>query len=305
MDDLATADVYFKRSYRKTFVEQLDVSLRNKVLPLGLHYGCLSRNESAVTRFKRVFARNSNSGAFARTPTRAIAQLFASPAKLVMKRRFAYSGFDDVPFMDEFEVGPDEPAERQIFYRTRVYSPREAPDTYRSGRLDAINNNRVSTIRALKGHFGDRFIGGLRPSRYAQEAYPDCVVRNDPGLVGHLALSKTCLINVNTAGLHDSTSWKIPEYMAGSRCIVSEPLIYEMPVPLLPRKHYLVFHTPEECVRACRELLDDAAMASAMRRENFLYYTQNVRPAQLMLRSLETALARCLETKAGICEEVR
>jgi hypothetical protein len=290
IDDLAVADVYFKRSYRGTYVQQLPTDLRRKVVPLGLHYGCMSRNESLISCFKRALARHSNSGAIARTPIRTFAKLLASPTKLLLRRN-GYAGFGNLPpFVDEFEVAPDVSARPMIFYRTRVYGPQDAPDTYRSGRSDEINGLRVATIRALRSHFGDRFIGGLRPSQFAEETYPDCMFPDDPGLLGHLALSKTCLINVNTAGLHDSTSWKMPEYLAGSRCIVSEPLTYEMPVPLRERKHYLAFRTPEECVRACNELLNDAQMASAMRKDNFLYYLENVRPAQLMLRSLETVV---------------
>lgn len=305
MDDLAAADVYFKRSYRRVNVEQLQDGLRQKVVPLGLHYACLSRNESFPSCFRRVLARNANSRAFAENPIRAVAEFFGRPAKVMMKR-YGYSGFNDLPlFTDEFEVAPDEPAEQLIFYRTRVYSPTDAPDTYRSGRLDEINDMRAGTIRALKTYFGDRFIGGLRPSRFAQERYPDCMFPNDPGLLGHLELSKTCLVNVNTSGLHDSTSWKIPEYMAGSRCIVSEPLKYETPVPLCERKHYLAFRTPEECVRACDELLHDPEMASAMRKENFIYYSENVKPAQLMLRSLETAFNRQLDAQNSVREEAR
>ena len=92
----------------------------------------------------------------------------------------------------------------------------------------------------------------------------------DRGLRGHVELSKRCFINVNTAGLHDSTSWKIPEYMAGSRCIVSEPLTYETAVPLIEGKHYLPFRTPEVCVRACEQNLSgDAESANTMRKDNF------------------------------------
>lgn len=288
MDDLVACDVYFKRGYRPAYIEQLDAALRDKISPLGLHYGCMSRNEFLIDSFSQVLARHSNTGAFSRTPIRAIAQLFASPAKRLMKR-YGYARFENsLPFMDAFEVAPDVPAEQLIFYRTRVYGPKDAPVTNRSGRLDEINNLRVGTIRALRNQFGDRFVGGLRPSPYARETYPDCLFPDDPGLRGHLELSKTCLINVNTAGLHDSTSWKMPEYMAGSRCIVSEPLVYEVPVPLVERTHYLAFQTPEECVRACQELLDDPALAGAMRKANFHYYAQHVRPAQLMLHSLAT-----------------
>jgi len=290
MDDLLEADIYFKRSYHAAYLGTLTNELQDKIAPMGLHYGCTSRNESFLLDLRMVFARNLNNHAFNRNPIRASLQLVGAPCKALLNRH-GFATFPNLPpFVDDFEVAPNEPAEPRIFYRTRVYSPDEAPYTFRAGRLDEFNGMRVNTIRALKAHFGERFIGGLRPSRYAEKIYPDCMFPNDPGLRGHLDLSKACLVNINTAGLHDSTSWKIPEYMAGSRCIVSEPMKYETSVPLIEDKHYLGFHTPEECVAACAKLFDDPAMASAMRRANFSYYAEHIRPDRMMSRCLRTVV---------------
>ncbi len=291
MDDLADADIYFKRSYHLPFVDQLECSVRHKVVPLGLHYGCSSRNESFSQSVQKVWMSNFASGVPLRNP-RSIAQMFGSPFKRLLNRSGPVR-FSSLPvFIDEFEVSPGEPAEPKVFYRTRVYGPNDAPQTFRLGRMDEINELRANIVRALKTHFGNRFVGGLRPSVFARQTYPDCMFPDDRGLRGHLELSKSCLVNVNTAGLHDSTSWKIPEYMAGSRCIVSEPMKYETPVPLIEGKHYLGFRSPEECVVACEELLTDLEMARAMRNENSAYYAQYIRPDQLMSRCLQTVSER-------------
>lgn len=305
MDDLAAADIYFKRSYHAKYVGKLEDGLRNKVVPMGLHYACSSRNETVVMRLRHAFAFNASHRAFTQSPIRAIARTLGSPATLLL-RQLGIGRFNASPmFMDSFEVAPHEPAELRVFYRTRVYSPQDAEHTYRLGRLDEINGMRVDTIRMLKHRFGDRFIGGLRPSPFAEQRYRDCMFQDDRGLRGHLESSKRCLINVSTIGLHDSTSWKIPEYMAASRCIVSEPMTYETPEPLVEGKHYLAFRTPEGCVRACEELLGDAAMANTMRREAFAYYENHVRPAQLMLRSLQTTFAHEEEPTNNVLEGVR
>jgi hypothetical protein len=155
---------------------------------------------------------------------------------------------------------------------------------------------RANTVRALKKRFGERFIGGLRHSEHARRTYPDCLYPGDPGLDGHVALTKDCLIAVNTAGLHDSTSWKMAEYMAASRCIVSERPFYESLAPLVEGKHYLPFATPDECVAACERLLDAPETARAMRVENFAYYTAHVRPDQVVRNCLREAVERCGKT---------
>jgi hypothetical protein len=296
MDDIAAADVYFKRSYHAPFIGQLEQPLRDKVVPMGLHYGCSSRNESFSQSFRKVLAFNLGSGAFKRNTSRAVSRLFGNPTKRMLKRSGALE-FANLPmFIDEFEATPEQFTEPKIYYRTRVYGPNDAPDNFRLGRMEEVNELRANTVRALRARFGGRFVGGLRSSEFARETYSDCMFGSDSGLHGHLELSKTCLINVNTAGLHDSTSWKIPEYMAASRCIVSEPMTYQIPTPLIEGKHYLGFSTPEECVAACETLLESPDRASAMRRDNFAYYTEHVRPDRLMSRCLQTVFERCVTT---------
>jgi len=292
MDDLLAADVYFKRGYDVPYAAQLDPMLGAKIVPFGLHYACSSRHELLSQSVRAAFVWQIASGAWKTAPFAAAKRVVASPIKHALGR---LRGRSSPPFIDEFEAGPLVPAEAKIYYRTRVYGPKDAPDNFRLGRMDEVNELRANTVRALKSHFGDRFVGGLRLSAHAQATYPDCLYRGDPGLRGHVALSRACLINVNTAGLHDSTSWKIPEYMAASRCIVSEPTYYTTPVPLVEGRNYLPFTSPEGCVAACERLLADPAAAFAMRSENDAYYRAHIRPDRLMARCLQSAVERALE----------
>ena len=154
-----------------------------------------------------------------------------------------------------------------------------------------VNDMRANTIRALRKHFGEQFIGGLRRSAFTEKYYPDLISEN---LINaeHINLMKKHLICINTSGLHDSTGWKFPEYLAASRCIVSEPPKFELPVPLEKEKHYLPFRTPDECVEACRRILSDAKLASSMRQENYFYYENHVKPSKIILRCLEAAITK-------------
>lgn len=292
MDDLREVDVYFKRSYHEPYISQLSENLRKKVLPMGLHYACRSRNEPVLGRLKQVLAHHLIGHNSAQSCLRMLLQVVGQPAKVLLtKYGLVKSGLRLPLLIEDFEVSPDVPAEPRVFYQTRVYSPQEAKDTFRSGRLEAINEMRANTVRALRQHFGSRFAGGLKRSSFAKATYLDCVCPYELGLRGHIELGKKCLVNVTTDGLHYSLGWKFPEFMAASRCIVSEPVKYKMPVALEEGKHYLPFRTPQECVRACQELLDNTELANRMREDNFLYYQNHVRPDRLMLRSLETAFA--------------
>jgi hypothetical protein len=294
-DDLRDADVYFKRSYHAPYLDQLESSLRRKVLPLGLLYGCSSRQESISESVRDALAYQRATGALRTNPLKALKHIVANPIKRVVDRSRRTTTPRLPLYIDEFEVSPDRPAEPKIFYRTRVYGPSDAPDSFRAGRINEVNEMRVGTIRSLRAHFGERFTGGLRSSAYAQAMYPDCLDPFDRGLRGHVAESNTCLINVNTAGLHDSTSWKIPEYMAGSRCIVSEPMLYRIPVSLIEGTHYLAFSSADECIAACERLLSNPELARAMRAANFAYYRAHVRPDRLIANCVQAALQHCAD----------
>ncbi len=291
-EDLLTADVYFKRSYHAAYLAQLDPALKCKLAPMGLQYACSSRKEFLAQSIRDVVASEIGSRNLTRRILRALRHVVARPIKRTLKGIGALPRLHPPMYIDEFEVNPNVPADPKIYYRARVYGPDDAPENFRLGRMNEVNDLRANTVRALRAHFGERFIGGLRHSDYARRTYPDCLFRGDPGWQGHVALTNKCLIAVNTAGLHDSTSWKMAEYMAGSRCIVSERPFYETPAPLVEGKHYLPMSTPADCVVACERLLDEPDTARAMRVENFAYYSTQVRPDQLVRNCIRAGLKR-------------
>jgi hypothetical protein len=102
---------------------------------------------------------------------------------------------------------------------------------------------------------------------------------------------KRSLIGVATSGLHGSVGWKFAEYLAASRCIVSQPLCPERAYGIVEGEHYLPFQTADECANACERLLNDAALAQAMRRSNEDYYRNELKPPVMMLKRLRTAIA--------------
>src|SRR5207244_4503884 len=152
--------------------------------------------------------------------------------------------------------------------------PAETTDDF-----EQINAERVGIVRALSKTFGPRFIGGLIPTNYAKSRYPDAVSTHASDRKSYVALAKRCLIGIYTRGLHNSIAFKMAEYLASSKCIVSCPLVHELLAPLTS-DNCLYFTTPNECVRYCESLLNDPDAVAAMRQGNFRYYRDHVEPAQ-------------------------
>jgi hypothetical protein len=129
------------------------------------------------------------------------------------------------------------------------------------------------------------------PSEYARKHYPDCTLDGSLTRKGkYLALVKQSDICIASMGLHGSNGWKLAEYVAASKAIVSEHLRYEVPGNFSPQRNYLPFDRPEECVRNVGELIANERLAYRLKVNNYEYYHTFVRPDRLVLNTLIVAL---------------
>lgn len=251
---------YFKRSFHRPELDRLPPALAAKMRPFGLNYPC--RSTASTLRL-----------------------LAAIGLPLALGGRRSLSRFRpylSTPSSAAYEQGPDVAVEPRVMFQTRLWTAAEvSPDE-----MDSINNDRVMMVRALREAFGDRFVGGLLPTRFALERYPNEVTPHTSKVVAYLALKKRCLIQVYTRGLEHSLAFKLGETFAASLCLVSVPLRYELPLPIEEGLHRMTFETLEACIDACRQLLEDPVRARAMRQANHEYYVREVEPAAHIARVL-------------------
>lgn len=276
---LERCDTYFKRSYYSPDLRGLPAHLRQKVLPFGLNYAC----STATSRFRlsRILASENLTKAIA-SPREWIRRLPQHASEL--------RNFYSLPDVREFEQSPEVELEPRLLYQTRVWPPETSADN-----LPELNEERVSLLRRLRAAFSDRFIGGLVPTKFARQMYPDLLTENPTRRRLYTALSKKYVIGIYTRGVHHSLAFKLPEYIAAAQCIVSEPIRNELPQPLVPGRHLLEFHTHQECIDHCNYLLDNREAATQMRRHNHDYYSQEVAPANHLRKFLAIAIqGRCL-----------
>lgn len=244
---------YFKRACYPVECARLGPELGGKIQPFGLNYGCRTARSTV-----RLLAAIGGPLALAgRAGLERIRQYLLTPGPAV------------------FEQAPDVPVEPWVAFQTRLWAPEEVP----VGESEPLNAERVAVVRTLKRAFGTRFIGGLVPTPLARAQYPGDLTPHSSKYAEYLTLKKRCLISVYTRGVEHSLAFKLGETFAASQCLVSVPLRYELPEPLVRDRHHLEFDTPEACVAACRQLLEDERAAQAMRRANYDYYRQEVEPA--------------------------
>lgn len=260
-EDLQWAELYFKRSYT--------AGLGEKVHPLGFNYPVYVDGD---WRWRRIgwSLRGLGLSNVGDVMTR-IARLSGAPTN---GGRYSCS-------ISAFESDPSTTG-RSVLLLTRLWH-QDRDD------IHAMNETRVSTIRALRDSFGPEFVGGVAPDAWACSRYPDVVA--SPEVVkkrNYLKAMKGAAVCVATTGLRDSTGWRFAEYLAAARAIVSEPLRSQVPGDFGDR-NYLSFATPEESVAAVGALLDDDGRRLEMQRCNRLYYEEYVRPDALVRRTLAKA----------------
>ena len=71
----------------------------------------------------------------------------------------------------DYTARPDTPKTAAVLFQTRIWEDREA----RGDDPNAINDERVRLVRALKSAFQERFYGGLVPSPLSLRRHPDLV----------------------------------------------------------------------------------------------------------------------------------
>lgn len=99
----------------------------------------------------------------------------------------------------------------------------------------------------------------LEPNEHARKYFPDCVI-NDKRFFrkrSYLKLLSECDIGVATIGLQRSNGWKIAEYIAKSKAIITEPLQFKVTGEFAEGSNYLSFKTAEECVESITSLIQD------------------------------------------------
>lgn len=282
--DLDNCDYYFKRSYRRETVESFKAS--HKVQPLGLNYPVYGPGDGAMRRafwsllsdqslLKRAFLLQ-----FIRNNTWCSRLLRTNGGRI----NGAIANFEGLP---RYTKTP------RIIFFTRAWQPARVSD--RPALVEErhqINHMRATCIRLLRHEFGAAFVGGFEPSEFVREQFPDCMADGQQTRKrNYLETLRTASIGIATMGLQGSNGWKLAEYVAGAKAILSEKLIFEAPGIFVPGKNYLEFTTPEECVAGARQLAGNPGQLYQMTRQNYEYYQAYLRPDMLIWNTLQTALS--------------
>lgn len=278
LSELEECDFYFKRSYSSLYVQRLPASQHSKVFPLGLNYQVLP-NFASLHAAKRSLQLAGN---------------FHERAAGVRQALDVCNLLGFEPRLRHMEVLPDFKMPPKVLFLVGCYDPHDDPT--RSGdKIEErirINEMRANCIRLLRRELGQKFHGGLSRSAFALAHYSDLVVpeTEKTDQYSFLRKLKEHSICVASMGLHGSNGWKLAEYVAHSKAIVSEKPRYWVPGNFVSERNYLEFSSPEGCVEAAMELMNNRELRNELMANNALYYRGYLRPDSLVAYALLTAL---------------
>ncbi|RJP77688.1 MAG: glycosyltransferase family 1 protein [Desulfobacteraceae bacterium] len=280
---LENVDFYFKRSYKSG----LPISNRHKLLPLGLYYQVTSSNNFAEKfylyknkPFKQRIKEYISHKPFIKT------SLEKYGYTLNTKPKFSY---------DAFEYPPNLGLDPMIIFIPKVWSSETAKyDQSKKDRIE-VSKMRIDLVIKLKQEFPSIFTGGIiSDDPEIHRLYPQYVI-TDPNKTDRLFYTKlmhNATIGVSTRGLHRSIGNKFTEYIAASKCIVTEKLDFELPGDFEDGKNYLSFEDTSSCIDQIEKLLHDNNLRFEMMKRNYNYYHTYVRPDALVMNSINTVLKK-------------
>lgn len=278
-DLLSSVDFYFKRSYEPEYLDRtIKSELRQKIFPLGFNYGILT-NQLDFFKIKRDFHFRSTY----------LSKLQSLLSNSICSRTFR-------PKIKFLHQKPKDSSELKILFMVRAWDPCNIPNPtpYNIAQCLSINETRAECIAKLREKFKEAFLGGFIHTPYAKEKYKNLLL-NDNRLTEkshYLNLLKTSTICIATTGLHGSVGWKMGEYIAHSKAIVSEKFNVVVPGDFSEGQNYLSFANPEEAINQVQYLIERPDIRNMMMKRNFDYYCKFLHPEALMLNSLNTVLNR-------------
>jgi hypothetical protein len=164
------------------------------------------------------------------------------------------------------------------------------------------NSSRARFVDACRSIEGVRFEGGLVPRDSAQgnRGYTapgfERYISRRYSPRENLEKSKESALALNNPAYRGCHSWRLGEYLAMGKAIVSTPLVREVPAPLLHGTHIHYVDGSEESFRnAILKICGDEAYRRRLEEHARSYYQHHLAPAAVVRRILKAAGVEPLE----------
>ncbi|MEA3499543.1 MAG: hypothetical protein U9R41_00760 [Candidatus Marinimicrobia bacterium] len=275
-NQLNQCDFYFKRSYLKNYIRTIENS--KKIFAYGFNYRVLPSNIDLHFLKSKIYCSEK------------IREYMQSFKTVFDINNYSFF-YPREKFLNSFPSLNKKP---KIIFNVAAYDPysKKTRSKEKSEEFKKINNSRAEIINSMRKQFGNRFYGGFVHNKYSIKKYPNLLIPDKKNQVkkNYIKLLEKHPIGIASKGLHDSIGWKIAEYIAFSKAIVSEEMIYKVVGGFSDGKNYLQFNDKETLLSSSEKLLSDTDMRKKMMLNNYIYYQKYLRPDNLILNTFLIAI---------------
>ncbi|PVZ87406.1 hypothetical protein C9426_12600 [Serratia sp. S1B] len=246
--DYEWCDIYYKRSYSVTLGERYP-----KIKPVGFNYNIIP-DYSKIDYVKK------------------------SAKKILGKEIIRHHDLESLP------VALSRP---RILFLTGLWDPCE--DLSIADEIEKITKTRLAILDTLSKEFKEMSTFGVNETTFTKKIAKKYVLpRKKTNKMNFIKMLKNHDICITSAGMHYSSGWRLGEYIAASRSIISEDPYYETVGDFKKNENYRSFACGESLIDAINHLLDRKKRQQMMLK-NYTYYHQYLRPDSLILNSIVNA----------------
>ncbi len=254
------SDVYGKVNYKP---DNLPEIWRNKIKPVGPNFGigCFGSNKFSASLYCLLSYTKCHSRldiSFGR---------FLSPYLWLYKRSKIKTNFDDSTI-----------GNKSIFMVSRYWHSQPC-----------VNNARIAFIKACRRLQSEdllSFTGGLvlDQDSIPNDCPSDVILDEEIPYDEYMSKLKDSLLVFNTPAVHQCHGWKLPEYMASGKIILSTPFVNELPVPLEHGKNIYFTDADEESIyKSVRTIVMDEGLQRKLENGSREYWLQHAQPSACIM----------------------
>lgn len=225
----------------------------NKLMALGPSFG--TRQSSSVRAIARVLGASANGG-----------RSFAGP--LPRARAIAKHQRDRLPLG---AYRPQPSSDDTLFFLASFWHQHPQANETRLDLWSALQNRRGLILEGGFVHAASSIAPRLR----ASETYD---------LTRYIQRTQNSVVALNTPAVHDCLGWKLGEFFALGKAIVSLPLTREMPGGLVSGEQILVVETAEEVADAVCRLAGNRDLRHQLERNARQYFDTWLSPTSIAHR---------------------
>ena len=149
-----------------------------------------------------------------------------------------------------WQMSPSQSYEKYVFFCSTLWYSDEW-----NKNDEGLNRRRALFIRTCKNIENLHFEGGLvsQPGRSSDDLFADCLLKNPYSYNEWLDKTKRSSVVFNTPAFWDCHGWKLGEYLALGKAIISTPLSNDLPAPLIHGENIHFVDDNVESLRAAVE----------------------------------------------------